>query len=41
MPIALARADEMKRPGQDHRAKASKRAPLPRRDPSFPSRDFH
>ncbi len=41
MPIALARADEVKRPGQDHRVKAAKRAPLPRRDPSFPSRDFH
>jgi error-prone DNA polymerase len=41
MPIGLARADEVKRPGQDHRVKAAKRAPLPRRDPSFPSRDFH
>jgi error-prone DNA polymerase len=39
MPTGLARADEVKRPAQDHREKAGKRAPQ-RRDPAFPSRDF-
>ena len=34
----LARADEVKRPGTDARGKPAARA---RRDPAFPSRDFH
>ncbi|MGH6932596.1 MAG: hypothetical protein ACREEE_09205, partial [Dongiaceae bacterium] len=41
-PPPLARADEVKHPGQDARAKAAARAPDRRaaRDPAFPSRDF-
>ncbi len=38
MSAPLARADEVKRPGNDARGKAAARA---RRDPAFPSRDFH
>jgi error-prone DNA polymerase len=38
MSAPLARADEVKRPGTDARGKAAARA---RRDPAFPSRDFH
>jgi error-prone DNA polymerase len=39
----LARADQVKRPGQDTREKAAARAPDRRavRDPAFPSRNFH
>jgi error-prone DNA polymerase len=37
---AMARADEVRRPGRDARVVEEQAIGLPRRDPSYPSRNF-